>query len=223
MINQSNTQSILSCPLMNTPHQEAKNIIVSSSLMMMLLEWASKQGDNDMVLHQALENLMSFTDGVNPLKIDCFNVIVPEDTKYEPSEVPEDWSDIEGGECVKAFTDCFNLANQEEVEALPCSDAQDECCASEIGACLANAGVDLSNIPYSDVAPIIIQNRDNEELEGYGASNAEIESFWDGYESIDPMTINCSEEEPCCQEPCEPEIETDLQTEIDNIINSCIG
>lgn len=192
MINQSNTQSILSCPLMNTPHQEAKNIIVSSSLMMMLLEWASKQGDNDMVLHQALENLMSFTDGVNPLKIDCFNVIVPE----QPS--------------------C------EEVEVKDCCEDDKEC-ASEIGACLANAGVDISNVPYSDVAPIIIQNRDNEDLEGYGASNAEIESFWDGYESVDPMTINCSEEEPCCQEPCEPEIETDLQTEIDNIINSCIG
>lgn len=192
MINQSNTQPILSCPLMNTPHQEAKNIIVSSSLMMMLLEWASKQGDNDMALHQALENLMSFTDGVNPLKIDCFNVIVPE----QPS--------------------C------EEVEVKDCCEDDKEC-ASEIGACLANAGVDLSNVNYSDVSPMIIQNRDNEELEGFGASNAEIESFWDGYESIDPMTINCSEEEPCCQEPCEPEIETDLQTEIDNIINSCVG
>ncbi|MGM9878547.1 MAG: hypothetical protein ACI31R_00745 [Bacilli bacterium] len=192
MINQSNTQSILNCPLMNTPHQEAKNIIVSSSLMMMLLEWASKQGDNDMVLHQALENLMSFTDGVNPLKIDCFNVIVPE----QPS--------------------C------EEVEVKDCCEDDKEC-ASEIGACLANAGVDISNVPYSDVAPIIIQNRNNEDLEGYGASNSEIESFWDGYESVDPMAINCSEEESCCQEPCEPEIETDLQTEIDNIINSCIG
>lgn len=192
MINQSNTQSILSCPLMNTPHQEAKNIIVSSSLMMMLLEWASKQGDNDMALHQALENLMSFTDGVNPLKIDCFNVIVPE----QPS--------------------C------EEVEVKDCCEDDKEC-ASEIGACLANAGVDLSNVNYSDVSPMIIQNRDNEELEGFGASNAEIESFWDGYESVDPMAINCSEEEPCCQEPCEPEIETDLQTEIDNIINSCVG
>lgn len=192
MINQSNTQPILSCPLMNTPHQEAKNIIVSSSLMMMLLEWASKQGDNDMVLHQALENLMSFTDGVNPLKIDCFNVIVPE----QPS--------------------C------EEVEVKDCCEDDKEC-ASEIGACLANAGVDLSNVNYSDVSPMIIQNRDNEELEGFGASNAEIESFWDGYESVEPMTMICSEEEPCCQEPCEPEIETDLQTEIDNIINSCVG
>lgn len=222
MINQENSQSILSCPLMNTPHQEGKNIIISPSLMMMLLEWASKIGDNDMALHQALENMMSFNDGVNPLKIDCFNVIVPEDTKYEPSEVPEDWSDIEGGECVKAFTDGFNLANQEEYETLPRSDAQDECCASEMGVCLANAGVDLSNVRYSDVAPIIIQNRDDERLEGYGASNSEIESFWDGYESVEPITMTC-DEEPCEQVISEPEIESDLQTEIDKIINSCIG
>ena len=133
MINQENSQSILSCPLMNTPNQEAKNIILSSSLLMMLLEWAAKQGENDMALHQALENIMSFNDGVNPLKIDCFNVIVPE----QPS--------------------C------EEVEVKDCCEDDKEC-ASEIGACLANAGVDISNIPYSDVAPIIIQNRNNEDL-----------------------------------------------------------
>jgi hypothetical protein len=205
MINQVNSQPMISCPQMNMPKQEAKNIIISSSLMMMLLEWASKQGDNDIVLHQALENIMSFNDGINPLKIDVFNCIVPEDTKYEPSEVPEDWSDIEGGECVKAFTDGFNLANQEECEALPCSDTQDECCASEMGACLANAGVDLSAVPYSNVS-----------------SNAEIESFWDGYESINPMEITCGEE-PCCPMNCEEVVDDDLQTEIDNIINSCIG
>lgn len=195
MINQENSQSILSCPLMNTPHQEGKNIIISPSLMMMLLEWASKIGDNDMALHQALENMMSFNDGVNPLKIDCFNVIVPETVdETDPSQSSE----------------------------IKSCDEEDKECASEIGACLANAGVDISNIPYSDVAPIIIQNRKNEDLEGYGASNSEIESFWDGYESVEPMTMTC-DEEPCEQVISEPEIESDLQAEIDNIINSCIG
>jgi len=195
MINQSNTQSVLSCPLMNTPNQEAKNIILSSSLLMMLLEWAAKQGENDMALHQALENIMSFNDGVNPLKIDCFNIIVPETVD----------------------------------ETLPCQsteikscDEEDKECASEIGACLANAGIDMSNVPYSDVSPIIIQSRSNDDLDGYGASNAEIESFWDGYESVEPITMTC-EDEPCCSQPCEEVISDDLQTEIDNIINSCIG
>lgn len=195
MINQSNTQSVLSCPLMNTPNQEAKNIILSSSLLMMLLEWAAKQGENDMALHQALENIMSFNDGVNPLKIDCFNIIVPETVD----------------------------------ETLPCQsteikscDEEDKECASEIGACLANAGVDMSNVPYSDVSPIIIQSRSNDDLDGYGASNAEIESFWDGYESVEPITMTCGDE-PCCSQPCEEVINDDLQTEIDNIINSCIG
>ena len=164
MINQENSQSILSCPLMNTPHQEG-------------------------------ENMMSFNDGVNPLKIDCFNVIVPE--------------------TVDETVTCQNT------EIKSC-DEEDKECASEIGACLANAGVDISNIPYSDVAPIIIQNRNNEDLEGYGASNSEIESFWDGYESVEPITMTC-DEEPCEQVISEPEIESDLQTEIDNIINSCIG
>lgn len=195
MINQSNTQSVLSCPLMNTPNQEAKNIILSSSLLMMLLEWAAKQGENDMALHQALENIMSFNDGVNPLKIDCFNIIVPDTVD----------------------------------ETLPCQsteikscDEEDKECASEIGACLANAGVNMSNVPYSDVAPIIIQSRNDDDLDGYGASNAEIESFWDGYESVEPITMNCGDE-PCCSQPCEEVINDDLQAEIDNIINSCIG
>lgn len=224
MINQVNSQPMISCPQMNMPKQEAKNIVISPSLLMMLLEWASKQGDNDIVLHQALENIMSFNDGINPLKIDCFEVIAPETVKAEPDEVPEDWSDIEGGECVKAFTDGFNLANQEEYEALPCSDAQDEYCASEMGACLANAGVDISNVPYSDVAPIIIQARDNKDLEGYGASNAEIESFWDGYESVDPIEISCEEDCPCEQCCCNDEkLDDDLQSQIDRIINLSAG
>lgn len=222
MINQVNSQPMISCPQMNMPKQEAKNIVMSPSLLMRLFEWCHEDAQDDVDMHKALENIMSFNDGINPLKIDVYDSIIPETVKAEPDEVPEDWSDIEGSECVKAFTDGFNIANQEEYEALPCSDAQDECCASEMGVCLANAGVDLSNIRYSDVAPMIIQNRDNEELEGYGASNSEIESFWDGYESVEPMTMTC-DEEPCEQVITEPEIESDLQTEIDKIINSCIG
>ena len=195
MINQVNSQPMISCPQMNMPKQEAKNLIISSSLMMMLLEWASKQGDNDIALHQALENMMSFNDGVNPLKIDCFEVIVPETVKAEPSEVPEDLSDIEGGECVKAFTDGFNLANQEECEVLPCLDTQDECCASKIDACLANN---------------------------------EAESFWDGYESVEPQKIEYYGEEPVSiKQPIvqkdENEISDDLQSEIDRIINLSAG
>lgn len=212
MINQVNPQPMISCPQMNMPKQEAKNIIMSPSLLMRLFEWCHEDAQDDVDMHKALENIMSFNDGINPLKIDVYDCIIPE--------------------TVKAESDGFNVANQEEYEALPCSDAQDECCASEMGTCLANAGVDLSNVRYSDVAPIIIQNRDDEELEGYGASNKEIESFWDGYESVEPMTCgNFTEVDmepvvasmggqcPMCDEP----IEDDLQAEIDNIINSCAG
>ena len=214
MINQVNSQPMISCPQMNMPKQEAKNIIMSPSLLMRLFEWCHEDAKDDVDMHKALENIMSFNDGINPLKIDVYDCIIPETVKEEP-------------------------VNQEAIEALPCSDAQDECCASEMGACLANAGVDLSNVRYSDVAPMIIQNRDNEELEGYGASNKEIESFWDGYESVEPMSCGnftevdmepvvssmggqcpmCDTSVDCCDEP----IEDDLQAEIDNIINSCAG
>lgn len=156
MINQVNSQPMISCPQMNMPKQEAKNLIISPSLMMMLLEWASKQGENDMTLHQALENMMSFNDGINPLKIDCFDCIVPETVEVEP------------------------------------------CCQE----------VDIKNY-----------NEEDKEC----VSNTEIESFWDGYESVSPMEIQCCEE-PCDQNCCDQEcIPNDLQSEIDNIINSCVG
>ena len=229
MINQVNSQPMISCPQMNMPKQEAKNLIISPSLMMMLLEWASKLGDNDIALHQALENMMSFNDGINPLKIDCFEVIVPETVKAESNEVPEDWSDIEGGEVVQAFTDGFNIANQEEpCQDCPCATDEDISCANELGQCCAECGADLSNVPYSDVSTMIIQARDNEDLEDYGASNHEIESFWDGYESVDPQEIEYYDDEPkSVEQPIvqkdEEEISDDLQAEIEKIINLSAG
>lgn len=205
MINQVNSQPMISCPQMNMPKQEAKNLIISPSLMMMLLEWASKLGDNDIALHQALENMMSFNDGVNPLKIDCFEVIVPETVETaEP--------------CVE----------EEPCQDCPCATDEDISCANELGQCCAECGADLSNVPYSDVSTMIIQARDNEDLEDYGASNHEIESFWDGYESVDPQEIEYYDDEPkSVEQPIvqkdEEEISDDLQAEIEKIINLSAG
>ena len=205
MINQVNSQPMISCPQMNMPKQEAKNLIISPSLMMMLLEWASKLGDNDIALHQALENMMSFNDGVNPLKIDCFEIIVPETVEtVEP--------------CVE----------EEPCQDCPCATDEDISCANELGQCCAECGADLSNVPYSDVSTMIIQARDNEDLEDYGASNHEIESFWDGYESVDPQEIEYYDDEPkSVEQPIvqkdEEEISDDLQAEIEKIINLSAG
>lgn len=204
MFNQVNSQPIISCPQMNMPKQEAKNLIISPSLMMMLLEWASKLGDNDIALHQALENMMSFNDGLNPLKIDCFEVIVPE--TVETSET----------------------CGEEPCQDYTCATDEDISCANELGQCCAECGADLTNVPYSDVSSMIIQARDNEDLEGYGASNSEIESFWDGYESVEPQEIEYYDNEPkSVEQPIiqknEEEISDDLQAEIDRIINLSTG
>ena len=62
MINQVNSQPMISCPRMNMPKQEAKNIIMSPSLLMRLFEWCHEDANDDVDLHKALENIMSFND-----------------------------------------------------------------------------------------------------------------------------------------------------------------
>lgn len=52
--------------------------------------------------------------------------------------------------------------------------------ANVIGTCCATMGCDLEDVDYSDAGVIIADIKDN----GYGASNAELEKFWDGYCAI---------------------------------------
>lgn len=115
--------------------------------------------------------------------------------------------------------------------------------AGELGACLKNVGADLSSIDYSDIAPVINQVR-SEDFDGYGSSNAELESFWNGYEGkplkqgcfteidvngavkavqddirCNPTTIRFGEEclPNCCQEEC---LDDDIMKQINQVINA---
>lgn len=105
-------------------------------------------------------------------------------------------------------------------------------CAQD-GQCLSSQGRD-----YSIVAGEIISNeKDN----GCGASNQEIENFWQGYEEIEPLQqgrwtemdmsdiIEIDREKPTvvslcndneyCVEPCEETVDDDLMAQIEAIIN----
>lgn len=192
-----------------------KNIVLSFSLLMRLFEWCHEDAKDDVDMHKAMEKIVAFSDGKTPLTIDVYEAIINGLGKKDEDKKEEP---VEIG-----------YANDKDIFD-----------ANNLGKCLANAGVDISNVPYSDVAPIIIQARDNEELEGYGASNSEIENFWKGYETkplkqggfteIDmtpyvrqePTTMcfqtEDSQELPqCCGEEC---LDDDLLKQINQVINA---
>lgn len=112
--------------------------------------------------------------------------------------------------------------------------------AYDLGQEYAENGVELSSNgrDYSMVAgEIITDEKDN----GYGASNAELEQFWQGYEEIEPLQqgrwtemdmsdiIEIDREKPTvvslcndneyCAEPCEETVDDDLMAQIEAIIN----
>lgn len=53
-----------------------KNIVMSFSLLMRLFEWCHEEAKDDVQMHQAMEKIVAFNDGVNPLTIDCYDVII---------------------------------------------------------------------------------------------------------------------------------------------------
>ena len=130
----------------NTIPQAGKKIILTPSLFMRLLEWAKEDAKDDIALHQVFEKIMAFTDGTNPVGIECYDALIKDATG---SSLP------------------------------PESDEEDLANAEAMGKECANCGADLSNVDYSDAGKIIMQDKGN----GYGASNAELENFWKGYET----------------------------------------
>lgn len=82
-----------------------KNIILSASLLMRLMEFAKEDAKDDVALHQVLENVMAFSDGTNPLTIDEYDTIVANavgsalDKEETPDE--EECEDCEDAEAPK--------------------------------------------------------------------------------------------------------------------------
>lgn len=194
-----------------TPKSD-KNIILTPSLLMRLFEWCHEDAKDDVAMHRAFEKIIAFSDGTNPLNMDCYD-------------------------CIIADSDEKTNEEEQEGEDLPCADDEDIAHANDLGKCLANAGVDLSSVDYSDIAPVINKTRDG--LEGYGSSNAELESFWNGYEceplkqgcftEIDmsdaarttPAVISLTGDEECCDPCCDTSnIDDDLMAQINQVINA---
>lgn len=72
-----------------------KNIILSASLLMRLMEFAKEDAKDDVALHQVLENIMAFSDGTNPLTIAEYDNIVADATGSSLSKDEEDDAECE--------------------------------------------------------------------------------------------------------------------------------
>jgi hypothetical protein len=182
----------------NCPKSD-KNIIMTFSLLMRLFEWCHEDAKDDVEMHEAMEKIVSFSDGINPLNIDSYEAIIG-----------KGWSD----------EDAYNLGKQQ-----------------------AENGMDLTPVEprdYSKTAGSMITAAKND---GNGASNNEIFAFWDGYEGkplqqgcftemdmndavnaiaqdvrTKPVTM-CFGEQPC-ECPCEEQLDDDMISQIDAIINA---
>lgn len=78
--------------------------------------------------------------------------------------------------------------------------------ANTIGTCCATMGCDLEDVDYSDAGAIIADIKDN----GYGASNSELEQFWNGYCKLNPDCIfSCGEQN--VEQPTESEYDNEIE------------
>ena len=130
----------------NTDCQKNKcnKIIITPSLLMRMFEWCHEDAANDVAMHKAFEKIISFTDGVNALDMEDYDIIIKD-------------------------------ANEGQA---PKSDEEDLENAEELGKEVADCGVNLDDVGYSDASFLINMKRGDE----FGSSNDEIESFWKGYE-----------------------------------------
>jgi len=192
----------------NTISDAGKKIILTPSLFMRLLEWAKEDAKDDIALHQVFEKIMAFTDGTNPVGIECYDALIKDATG---SSLP------------------------------PESDEEDLANAEELGKEVADCGVNLDDVGYSDASFLINLKRGDE----FGSSNDEIESFWKGYDNgccvnpedvecvapsccknitpgVDGMTITISgDDDSCCDDTeqcCVEEIPAEYDAQVEDII-----
>lgn len=53
-----------------------KNILISPSLLMRLFEWCHEDATDDVSMHNVFERIIAFNDGINPLSMDSYHVII---------------------------------------------------------------------------------------------------------------------------------------------------
>lgn len=130
----------------NTISDAGKKIILTPSLFMRLLEWAKEDAKDDIALHQVFEKIMAFTDGTNPVGIECYDSLIKDATGSSLSDEKDDNTNTECAgdywceqpceapqvccddvECV-APSCLQNITPSPEAITITCTD---DCCAPE--------------------------------------------------------------------------------------------
>lgn len=183
-------------------HQDDKNIIISMSLLMRLFEFMHEEAQDDVAMHNVMEKIISFNDGVNPLTMEDYDLLIS-DAQTKEEEPTEE------------------IATDEDMTK-----------AHNIGEFMADNDVNLSNIEYSDVGELLkVANgtecgASNGELEqfwkGYEGTDCingcEITKSPSFNCCVDTQTGSmCDGDKVCSQE----ELSDELVSEIENIINNC--
>lgn len=99
----------------NTTNQAGKKIILTPSLFMRLLEWSKEDAKDDIALHQVFEKVMAFTDGTNPVGIECYDALVKDACGSSLSEDETEVCDYDNG---YGYDVCDYCVNPEDVECV---------------------------------------------------------------------------------------------------------
>lgn len=205
-----------------------KNLVISFSLLMRLFEWCHEDAKDDVAMHKAMEKLVAFNDGINPLTIDVYDCVIAnandgqesdnEDLENayelgcEKSECGEELSQngrdysMVAGEIITDEKDNGYGASNDELKAFwdgYNTEPMKQGCFTELD---INNAVDKVNHCYHH----------NELV------NAPQMSFDKGFKQCDmrqqPTTITLGGEEiPCCNDET---LDNDTLQEIQNIINA---
>lgn len=118
----------------NTISDAGKKIVLTPSLFMRLLEWSKEDAKDDIALHQVFEKVMAFTDGTNPVGIECYDALIKDATGSSlPKEDEEEVSTCDNGNywCADAnnYDYCCHGCDYDYDYPVDCSyPMQDDCC-----------------------------------------------------------------------------------------------
>lgn len=75
-----------------------KNIVLSFSLLMRLFEWCHEEAKSDVAMHKMMEKIVAFNDGINPLTIETYDVIVANANDGQESD-KKDCENVSDNDC----------------------------------------------------------------------------------------------------------------------------
>ena len=200
---------------------DTKNkLVLTPSLLMRLFEWCHEDAKDDVAMHYAFENIIAFSDGVNPLSMEDYEIII-RDANAGSTDKPEE------DEVKEEPAPTYDLP-------LPNGDTQVN---HELCQALRNAvdsyyeGGINGNTCYDAIQKAFDSNEQCDNCCQPQISYNDIETYTDGFKTgeccAEPgvegftLTINC-DDGTLCNSPCEKkeeELPEDTLKQIEQIVS----